>query len=486
MTAEETAALDEQGEKDSQNIGGEQPEQPAPPDIGGEHTPGDNAIPFESITQNRGKAQEPDKNKSEPDPPAPEEKAPAKTGRGRPPKAENAEKTQGKPDSKISPEHKKALSDYEKALADWNSKEPWERPVDPPQRPKPPKQERKPPEKPEKSTRTPRPPKGPKTERTAAKEEAPAPPEPEQPPAPRDATRNGEAEQIVYINLTELRPFKDHPFGVRDDAEMKALVESVKIGGVNQPALVRPHPDGQGYEIVAGHRRQMASELAAYANMPCIVRKMTDEEAILAMTDDNLRQRETILPSEKAVSLKMQVDAIKRQGARNTSGQNVQSKEAGQRSVDIVGERNGMNAKQVQRYISLTNLVPDLLKLVDEAEPKKRLGFTQAVEFSFVSRKNQNLIAVSIEGEEAKPSLAQAKRLRELDKEGKLSGDIIDGILSEEKKEVIQVIISGEELNKYFGKEKTPREMKEQIIKLLDDWAGKEKDRTAPQKNPER
>jgi len=259
---------------------------------------------------------------------------------------------------------------------------------------------------------------------------------------------------------------------------MQSLVESVKDKGVNQPALVRPRPEG-GYEIIAGHRRQKASELAGFADIPCIVRNMTDDEAILAMTDDNLRQRSEILPSERAVSLKMQVEAISHQGAR-TSGQNDQ-KEAGQRSVDIVAERNGTSAKQVQRYMRLTDLVPDLRKLTDE----KKLSLTAAVEFSFIRPKNQRLIAVSLDGEQNSPSLSQAQKLRGLDKEGKLNGDIIDGILCEQKKEVEKVIISGEELNKYFGKDKTPREMKEQIIKLLDDWSGKQKDIAKPEKKPD-
>ena len=176
----------------------------------------------------------------------------------------------------------------------------------------------------------------------AASKEAKAP-EQEQPAAPRDATRSAEPEQIVYINLSELHPFKNHPFGVRDDSEMKGLVESVKASGVNQPALVRPREDG-GYEIIAGHRRQKASELAGFANMPCIVRNMTDDEAVLAMTDDNLRHREKILPTEKANSLKMQVEAIKHQGGPGLG------EDAGKRSTEIVGERNGMNYKQVQRY----------------------------------------------------------------------------------------------------------------------------------------
>ena len=290
-------------------------------------------------------------------------------------------------------------------------------------------------------------------------------PEQEQPAAPRDATRSAEPEQIVYLNLSDLHPFKNHPFGVRDDAEMQGLVESVKAAGVNQPALVRPREDG-GYEIIAGHRRQRASELAGFANMPCIVRNMTDDEAILAMTDDNLRHRERILPTEKAQSLKMQVEAIKHQGSRPGE----EDKDAGKRSTQVVGDRNGMNYKQVQRYIRLTELVPDLQKMVDE----KKLAFTPAVEISFIRPKNQRYIAVSIEGQQSSPSLSQAQKMRELDKDGKLNGDVIDGILSQEKKEVDKVIINSAELEKYFGKDKSPREMKDKIISLLDDWKAKQ------------
>ena len=290
-------------------------------------------------------------------------------------------------------------------------------------------------------------------------------PEQEQPAAPRDATRSAEPEQIVYINLSELHPFKNHPFGVRDDAEMQGLVESVKAAGVNQPALVRPREDG-GYEIIAGHRRQRASELAGFANMPCIVRNMTDDEAILAMTDDNLRHRERILPTEKAQSLKMQVEAIKHQGSRPGE----EDKDAGKRSTQVVGDRNGMNYKQVQRYIRLTELVPDLQAMVDE----KKLAFTPAVEISFIRPKHQKYIAVSIEGQQSSPSLSQAQKMRELDKDGKLNGDMIDGILSQEKKEVDKVIINSAELEKYFGKDKSPREMKDKIISLLDDWKAKQ------------
>lgn len=302
-----------------------------------------------------------------------------------------------------------------------------------------------------------KPPKAGKTH--AAPEEKAAPPAPEVPPTPRDATR-GEKEEIVYLDLSDLHPFKDHPFGVRDDAEMKSLVESVRNGGVNQPALVRPR-EGGGYEIIAGHRRQMASQLAGYRNIPCIVRNMTDDEAILAMTDDNLRQRETILPSEKAMSLKMQYEAIKHQGARGDSA------EAGKLSLESVGQRNGMSVKTVQRYIWLNDLVPELKQTMDDG----KLSFTPAVEISRVRPKHQKYIAVSIEGQQASPSKGQAKRLRELDKENKLSPDVIDGILCEEKKkEDRDVIITGAELEKFFGKEATPRQMKDQIMTLLEDW----------------
>lgn len=316
----------------------------------------------------------------------------------------------------------------------------------------------------------------PAAEKAPAKDKA-APAQPEQPPEPRDASR-GEKEEVVYLNLSELHPFKNHPFGVRDDAEMQGLVESVKASGVNQPALVRPREDG-GYEIIAGHRRLRASELAGFMNMPCIVRSMTDDEAVLAMTDDNLRHREHILPTEKAQSLKMQVEAIKHQGAR--PGED--AKDAGKRSTQVVGDRNGMNYKQVQRYIRLTELVPDLKKMVDE----KKLSFTPAVEISFIRPKNQRYIAVSIEGQQSSPSLSQAQKLRELDKDGKLNGDVIDGILSQEKKEVDRVIINSAELEKYFGKDKTPREMKDQIISLLEDWKAKQPPELAkPEKKAEK
>lgn len=297
------------------------------------------------------------------------------------------------------------------------------------------------------------------------------PPVPEQPPEPREAPRPGEQEQIVYLNLSELFAFKDHPFQVRNDEEMAAMVESVKDKGVTQPAIVRPREDG-GYEIVSGHRRQKASELAGYADMPCIIRNMTDEQAITQMVEDNTNQRENILPSERAKALQMQLEAIKKQGARTGNGQ---------RSNEVVAERNKMTVKQVQRYIKLNELVPDLIKMVDE----KKIAFTPAVELAFIKPKNQRYIAIAIEGQQSAPSLSQAQRMRDLDQKNLLNPDVIDGIMLEEKKEADKVIISSQELSQYFGKEKTPREMKDTIMKLLEENKAKLKEVSAPQKKAE-
>lgn len=303
------------------------------------------------------------------------------------------------------------------------------------------------------------------------------------PPEPQIAPRADEQEQIVFLNLSELHAFKNHPFQVKTDDEMRAMVESVKDKGVTQPAIVRPREDG-GYEIVSGHRRQKASELAGFSNMPCIVRKLTDEQAITQMVEDNTNQRESILPSERAKALKMQLDAIKRQGARSdiaTPSQVGSKLETGQRSNQVVADRNKMTVKQVQRYIKLNDLSPELLKMVDE----KRIGFTPAVELSYVKPKNQRYIAVAIEGQQSAPSLSQAQRMRELDQKNLLNGDVIDGIMLEEKKEVDKVILSSQELGQYFGKEQTPREMKDQILKLLDEWKGQQKDLVKPEKSAE-
>ena len=318
-------------------------------------------------------------------------------------------------------------------------------------------------------------PKAPKPAKGAPEVKAPV--QAETPAAPAEAPRPAKDEQIVYIKLSELHAFKNHPFQVRNDEEMKAMVSSVRDKGVTQPAIVRPREDG-GYEIVSGHRRQKASELAGFTDMPCIVRNLTDEQAITQMVEDNTNQRENILPSERAKALKMQLEAIKHQGAReDTSGQ-LDPKDAGRRSNEIVAERNKMTVKQVQRYIKLNDLVPDLQKMMDAGQIK----FTPAVELAYIKPKNQRYIAVAIESQQSAPSLSQAQRMRELDQKGVLNGDVIDGIMMEDKKEVDKVILTGAELSKYFGKETTPREMKDQIIKLLDDWKGQQKEVTKPEK----
>ena len=419
MTAEEAATLAQEGAAALRDIDEEQFEPPTPFDI---PAPGDVVVPFDKINEiisekKAAKAQEVEQ--PAPETPAPEEKAPEpakQARRGRPPKADKADKPDKAP-------------------------------------------------KPEKSAKAPK---------AAAEKQAPAP-EPEQPPEPREAPRSNEQEQIVYINLSELFPFKDHPFQVRKDEEMAAMVESVKDKGVTQAAIVRPREDG-GYELVSGHRRQMASELAGFTNMPCIIRNLKDEQAITQMVEDNTTQRESILPSERAKALKMQLEAIKQQGARTGNGQ---------RSNEIVAERNKMTVKQVQRYIKLNELIPDLMKLVDQKVNGVQIAFTPAVELAFIKPKNQRYITVAIEGQQSAPSLSQAQRMRELDQKGMLNADMIDGIMLEEKREVDKVILSSQELGQYFGKDKTPQEMKGQIMKLLDEWKGQQKDIAAPVKKAE-
>ena len=367
-----------------------------------------------------------------------EEQSQSPKRRGRPPKADK-EKT-------ASPGQKEAPSKKDKAA-----------------------QKPAPSQKSEKASKAPKPAK--------ATPEVKAPVQAETPAAPAEAPRPGKEEQIVYIKLSELHAFKNHPFQVRNDEEMKAMVSSVRDKGVTQPAIVRPREDG-GYEIVSGHRRQKASELAGFLDMPCIVRDLTDEQAITQMVEDNTSQRENILPSERAKALKMQLEAIKHQGAKEATSGQLDPKDAGRRSNEIVAERNKMTVKQVQRYIKLNDLVPDLQKMMDAGQIK----FTPAVELAYIKPKNQRYIAVAIEGQQSAPSLSQAQRMRELDQKGVLNGDVIDGIMMEDKKEVDKVILTGAELGKYFGKETTPREMKDQIIKLLDDWKGQQKEVAKPEK----
>ena len=302
------------------------------------------------------------------------------------------------------------------------------------------------------------------------KEAAVPPPEIKLPPTPEVPPRPVEQGKIVYLKLSELHPFhtlRDHPFKVQDDKAMDDLVGTIKEHGIMTPATVRPEKDGNGYEIIAGHRRCHGGERAGLDEIPCIVREMTDLEAVREMKNSN-KQRGDPLPSELAKLLDLELEAIKRQGARPKNDKEAEA--LGKLSVEIVGKEHDMNYKKVLRYVRLNHLVPELLEKVDA----KNMGFMPAVELSYIKPENQRLIAVSIDGEQSSPSVKQAKRLRELDQEGLLNGDVIDGILSEEKREVDNVIISTDELNKYFGKEVTPAKMKEQIIALLDEWKEKQ------------
>ena len=283
-----------------------------------------------------------------------------------------------------------------------------------------------------------------------------------------------EVEQTVRIPHEQLHAFKNHPFNVEKNTKFMAFVSSIRAQGVTQPAIVRPDEKG-GYEIISGHRRDAGSIEAGIPYTPCIIRALTDEQAIQQMVE------------ELAKALKMQLEAIKHQGAREALAEQNFSTDVDKRSNEVIAERNGMSVKQVQRHIALTRLIPPLQDMVDgkvigaDGKPLK-IAFTPAVELSYIKPKNQKYIAVAIDGQQATPSLSQAQRMRKLDNENMLNGDVIDGIMLEEKKEVDKVIISGMELEKYFGKEKTPQEMKDQIIKLLDDWKGKQKEQAKPEK----
>ena len=428
-----------------------QQEGPAQPE------PGDVVVSFDKINElmnekrqtaraeveKEAAAKEPEE-KTQEEPPAAGDDEPKKARRGRPPKEEKAEPTvkeAAKPRKGRPPKADKAAPDKPKpSKRDKVSRSDGKAP------------DAKEPIKPAQDT-------APKETATAEQ----TAPEPTTPPRPVEEGK------LVYLKLSEVHPFhtfRPHPFKVRDDAKMQEIVASIRVNGVMVPGLARPEKDGNGYEIVAGHRRTHGSELAGLEEMPFIVREMTDHEAVQAMKDSN-KQRDGMLPSELAALLELEVEDIKHQGGRLKG---VAEGDVGKRSVEIVGEAHEMNYKKVMRYLRLNSLVPELLDKVDD----KKMGFMPAVELSYIKPKNQRLIAVSIDGEQASPSLAQAKRLRELDKEGKLNGDVIDGILSEQKKEDRGVIISTAELEKYFGKEVTPAKMKEQIMSLLDDWKEKQ------------
>ena len=278
-----------------------------------------------------------------------------------------------------------------------------------------------------------------------------------------------QTEQIQQIPIAELHPFKNHPFKVLDDEAMQRTVESVGQFGVLAPLIARPREEG-GYEIISGHRRQHAAQLAGLTTLPVIVRNMSDEEAVIKMVDSNL-QREHILPSERAFAYKMKLEAIKNQGARSdlTSGQ-IGQKLQGTISRDIVAQEAGDSSRNVQRFIRLTNLIPELLDLVDQ----KKISFNPAVELSYLTAAEQRDFLEAMQDTQNAPSLSQVQRIKKLSQEGKCTYDAMFDIMGEEKKaEMDRVTIKNEVLRKYFPRSYTPKQMQDTIIKLLEQWQKK-------------
>ena len=281
-----------------------------------------------------------------------------------------------------------------------------------------------------------------------------------------ESRQEQQREQVQQIPIGELFPFKNHPFKVLDDESMQRTVESVEQYGVLSPLIARPRPEG-GYEIISGHRRQHAAQLAGLDALPVIVRQMDDDAAVLLMVDSNL-QRENILPSERAFAYKMKLKALKNQGARSdlTSVQ-----VAPKLSTEKIGEEVGMSKDNVKRYIRLTNLVPELLDMVDE----KKIAFNPAVELSYLDESQQRDFLEAMEDTQNAPSLSQAQRLKKLAQEGHFSYDVAFAVMGEEKKdELDKVVIKNDTLRKYFPRSYTPKQMEDTIIKLLDQWQRKQ------------
>ena len=284
-----------------------------------------------------------------------------------------------------------------------------------------------------------------------------------------ESRQEQQREQVQQIPIGELFSFKNHPFKVLDDESMQRTVESVEQYGVLSPLIARPRPEG-GYEIISGHRRQHAAQLAGLDTLPVIVRNMDDDAAVLLMVDSNL-QRENILPSERAFAYKMKLEAIKNQGARSdlTSGQIVQKSKL---SIERVAEDAGEGYKTVQRFIRLTNLVPELLDMVDE----KKIAFNPAVELSYLDTNQQRDFLEAMNDTQNAPSLSQAQRLKKLAQEGHFSYDVAFAVMGEEKKdELDKVVIKNDTLRKYFPRSYTPKQMEDTIIKLLEQWQRKQR-----------
>ena len=285
-----------------------------------------------------------------------------------------------------------------------------------------------------------------------------------------ESRQEQQREQVQQISIGELFPFKNHPFKVLDDESMQRTVESVEQYGVLSPLIARPRPEG-GYEIISGHRRQHAAQLAGLETLPVIVRNMDDDAAVLLMVDSNL-QRENILPSERAFAYKMKLEALKNQGARSdlTCGQ-FGHKLNGAKARDIVADESGDNARNVQRFIRLTNLIPELLDMVDE----KKIAFNPAVELSYLDETQQRDFLEAMNDTQNAPSLSQAQRLKKLAQEGHFSYDVAFAVMGEEKKdELDKVVIKNDTLRKYFPRSYTPKQMEATIIKLLEQWQRKQ------------
>ena len=283
-----------------------------------------------------------------------------------------------------------------------------------------------------------------------------------------ESRQEQQREQVQQIPIGELFPFKNHPFKVLDDESMQRTVESVEQYGVLSPLIARPRPDGDGYEIISGHRRQHAAQLAGLETLPVIVRNMDDDAAVLLMVDSNL-QRENILPSERAFAYKMKLEALKNQGARSdlTSRQIVGKLEA----ADLVGKGNEESGRQVQRFIRLTNLVSELLDMVDE----KKIAFNPAVELSYLDEAQQRDFLEAMDGTQNAPSVSQAQQLKKMAQCGEFTYEKAFDILGQEKKsEQDTVTIKNDILRKYFPRSYTPRQMEEKIIQLLDAWQRKQ------------
>ena len=279
-----------------------------------------------------------------------------------------------------------------------------------------------------------------------------------------ESRQEQQREQVQQIPLGELFPFKNHPFKVLDDESMQRTVESVEQYGVLSPLIARPRPEG-GYEIISGHRRQHAAQLAGLDTLPVIVRNMDDDAAVLLMVDSNL-QRENILPSERAFAYKMKLEAIERTVGRPKNVGQVVPHYFGKRSTEIVAEGTGESYKQVQRFIRLTNLIPELLDMVDE----KKISFNPAVELSYLDESQQRDFLEAMADTQNAPSLSQAQRLKKLAQEGHFSYDVAFAVMGEPKKdELDKVVIKNDTLRKYFPESSTPREMEEKIIGLLEE-----------------